>query len=149
MTTRRRRTKTDAAGEPWYAAGLQFECQPDCGACCSNHDDYAYVYIQSAEAERLAEFLELKLEEFLERYAAVDEDELILRMDQPDCPFLDGSRCTVYPVRPLQCRTFPFWVENLNSRRAWRRLARFCPGIDQGGIHDLLTIQDDLASRKL
>jgi Fe-S-cluster containining protein len=148
MTTRRRRTKTNNAADPWYADGLQFECQADCGACCTNHDDYAYVYIQSAEAERLAEFLGHELEEFLERYAAVDGDELVLRMDQPNCPFLDGSSCTVYPVRPVQCSTFPFWVENLSSRRAWRRLARFCPGIDQGETVDLLKIRDELASRE-
>ena len=149
MAKNERSGKTGNARDPWYVQGLQFECQPDCGACCTNHEDYAYVYIQSEEANRLAEFLELELEEFLERYAAVDDDELILRMDQPECPFLDGTHCTVYPVRPAQCSTFPFWVENLKTRRAWRRVARFCPGIDRGEVYDLPTIRQQLASRKL
>ena len=36
-----------------------------------------------------------------------------------DCVFLkeDPERgrktCSIYPVRPLQCRTWPFWPENL------------------------------------
>jgi Fe-S-cluster containining protein len=38
----------------------------------------------------------------------------------------------VYPVRPTQCRTFPFWREHVRSRAAWDRLADECPGCNQG-----------------
>ena len=38
----------------------------------------------------------------------------------------------VYPVRPLQCRTYPFWPEVLASRQAWQREARRCEGINRG-----------------
>ena len=31
--------------------------------------------------------------------------------------------CTVYPVRPLQCRTWPFWPENLSSKQSWDHAA--------------------------
>jgi len=36
--------------------------------------------------------------------------------------FLKDKQCTVYPVRPAQCRTFPWWKENLSSKEAWRGL---------------------------
>ena len=71
----------------------------------------------------------------------IDDGSRVLRMDQPDCPFLEGSRCGIYPVRPVQCRTFPFWSENLSNRRSWTRLRRFCPGIDKGEKHPLLRIE--------
>ena len=43
--------------------------------------------------------------------------------------------CGIYPVRPLQCRTWPFWPENLINESAWKRAARGCPGMDRGGRH--------------
>jgi len=130
--------------EPWYRDGLRFECQPSCGACCSNHDDYSFVYLENDDPARIAAHLGLDADEFLRRYTEVDDGHIVLRMDQPACPFLDGTRCTIYDVRPRQCRTFPFWPETLRTRAAWRKLRRFCPGIDTGPRHGLLAIQERL-----
>jgi len=139
-----RETKKTAPLSPWYATGLRFECQPDCGACCTNHDEYSYVYLDEGEAERLADYLKLELTEFLDRYTQLDDDAVVLRMDQPACPFLDGARCGVYAARPRQCSNFPFWTENLLSARHWRRVAKFCPGVGQGELIDLPTIRKTL-----
>jgi Fe-S-cluster containining protein len=54
-----------------------------------------------------------------------------------DCIFLqtgaDGKRgCAVYPVRPNQCRTWPFWTWNLATRGDWEEAAKRCPGMNQG-----------------
>jgi Fe-S-cluster containining protein len=129
----------------WYAKGLRFECQPDCGNCCVNHGDYNYVYLEDTDARRLARHLGLKVAEFKERYTEMDDEYVVLRMDQPACPFLDGTRCTVYAARPSQCRTFPFWDNNLASRSAWTRLRGFCPGVGQGEVQSLRVIQNHLA----
>jgi len=133
---------------PWFADGLRFECQPDCGACCSNHDDYSYVYLESGEAKRMAAQLELPLEDFLERYTDFDQGFLILKMDEPDCPLLDGNRCSVYEARPVQCSTFPFWEENLAGPARWSRLKAFCPGIDKGKRHPLALIRQKVDDRE-
>jgi len=127
---------------PWYADGLCFECRPDCGACCSNHDDYSHVYLEGQDADRLAAHLGLAREEFLRRFTVPDDGHVVLRMDAPACPFLDGTRCTVYDARPTQCKTFPFWPETLRSRTTWTKLRRFCPGIDVGPRHTLLEIEE-------
>lgn len=57
--------------------------------------------------------------------------------DDYDCILLDSStkRCTVYDVRPSQCRTFPFWSDVLASPRSWARYSRNCPGMDDGETH--------------
>lgn len=58
-----------------------------------------------------------------------------------DCVFLtevegeNGEKrrvCGVYPVRPRQCRTWPFWKENLDSDSSWIRASERCPGIGKG-----------------
>jgi len=43
------------------------------------------------------------------------------------CVFLDSrARCTIYPVRPLQCRQFPFWP---HLKRDISGLKEECPGV--------------------
>ncbi|HET9299261.1 MAG TPA: YkgJ family cysteine cluster protein [Candidatus Polarisedimenticolaceae bacterium] len=133
---------------PWYAEGLRFACQPDCGRCCSNHDDYAYVYLSEEDAAALAAHLNLDQATFRARWTQVDDGDLVLHMGQDACPFLDGARCTVYEARPTQCRTFPFWKENLKRRGDWEKLKTFCPGIGQGQVHSLLQISERAAERE-
>lgn len=131
-------------GRPWFAAGVRFECQPDCGACCTNHGDYSYVYLTPEDVPVLAAHLELTDAEFLDRYTDREDGLIFLKMEQPDCTFLDGTKCSVYPARPMQCRTFPFWPENFRSRRQWKRLCEFCPGVDKGPLHDRESVEHRL-----
>ena len=128
----------------WYADGLRFTCRPDCGRCCTRHGDYDYVYLERDDVRALASHFEMSATEFRRRHTRKDEGHTVLRMDGPQCPFLEGSRCTVYEARPRQCRTFPFWPENLKTRRRWESLATFCPGIGQGKRVPLLTIREQL-----
>lgn len=75
---------------------------------------------------------------------------LIEKQPSKDCIFLHKNGkgqlvCKVYAERPLQCRTWPFWKENLRSRTAWRSAADACPGIDQGNWYapaDIEAIRD-------
>jgi hypothetical protein len=57
------------------------------------------------------------------------------------CPFLEASGCAIHPVKPTQCRIFPFWPELVESPLEWKRAAQFCPGIDQGPLIHIASIQ--------
>ena len=72
------KNKIAAPARPWYADGLRFECQPDCGACCTNHDDYSYVYLDRPTERKIARHLELDLATFRKRFTALDEGHRVL-----------------------------------------------------------------------
>lgn len=81
-----------------------------CGACCSWPGT---VTLAPGEAEAIAEHLRLPLDAFLDRYTALAPNRSALVLaDAPSstrCVFLAANNsCAIYPVRPVQCRTFPF-----------------------------------------
>ena len=117
------------SSKPWYREGLSFSCTR-CGDCCTGAP--GYVWVEREEIEELAKFLGLSPGKFGERYLRkVGRRYSLLEKPGGDCIFFDKG-CTVYPARPVQCRTFPFWRSHLKSQRAWDEIAGECPGIGQG-----------------
>ena len=95
-------------------------------------DGRDHVYLDAEDVARLSAFLGLSRREFRRRHARREDGWTELRFETSACPFLEGTRCRVHPARPLQCRAFPFWPENLRRRDAWEAVAGHCPGIGQG-----------------
>lgn len=101
--------------------------------------------LSEEEAGKIAEFLGLTEIEFLEKFVEVPENENTFHLKSHpngDCIFLADDRCSIYPARPLQCRTFPFWPENLKSRYRWQITATVCPGINRGRLYGKAEIED-------
>ena len=123
-------------GQEWYAEGLRFECTR-CGRCCTGAP--GYVAFTQAELETMARSLGITAAEFLRRYARKRNGGWSLREvkvgDDHDCillrrePGTGLALCAVYRNRPAQCRSWPFWPENLESRSTWDDAALECPGM--------------------
>lgn len=125
---------------PWYKDGLKFSCTR-CGACCTGTP--GYVWVGPQEIVRLAGHLGLTMEQFGRTYLRRVRDYLSL-IEKPnyECVFWDGvAGCTVYESRPTQCRTWPFWSENLETPEDWERTRRACPGSGQGELYQLGPIE--------
>lgn len=119
-------------GSTWFADGLQFECQR-CGACCRGEP--GYVWITETDIERMAAALKLRPSEFTRTHTRrVGLRRSLKELPGGDCAMWGGIQrgCLVYEVRPIQCRTFPFWSEHIRSQEAWKRLAAVCPGLNRG-----------------
>jgi uncharacterized protein len=120
---------------PWFAPGLRFECTA-CGKCCANHGEFSYVYSSREEREALARHFGLSRAAFEARYCDDVEGGLSFKSREDACIFLKAGKCSVYELRPAQCRTFPFWPELLVDEDTWQRdVASFCPGVGQGPLH--------------
>lgn len=115
----------------WYSSGIRFECI-GCGECCKDHGEYTYIYLIKEDIEAVSACLEMVPDLFLDKYCEIDDGLAWLKMEGPACPFLKEGKCVVYHVRPLQCKTWPFWRENLKKESWETEVLPFCPGIGKG-----------------
>lgn len=112
-------------------SGRRFGCTM-CGNCCVED---GYVHLSAFEVRRIADYLGLAPSIFKGRYL-VDEDPDTLAASIPvkdgkGCPLLTPDRqCSVHPVKPSQCSTWPFWPEMIGEAAEWQRCKSYCPGLD-------------------
>ena len=131
---------------PWYAEGLRFECT-GCGDCCGGVP--GAVWLNDAELARLADALGLSEEQFTARHVRQLADRRSLReRANGDCILLDteSRSCTVYQARPTQCRSWPFWPQNVAPPAAWQKTCELCPGAGQGPNYRFADIDDQLVA---
>lgn len=127
------------AKDEWYSDGLRFTCN-QCGNCCTGAP--GYVFYNEAEGEAIAEELGMTVEAFEDAYTVLLGEHRSIRdawnpeSKGNDCLFLDWvdgkAQCSIYNVRPTQCRTWPFWPSNLESPRSWQRAGVKCAGMKSG-----------------
>lgn len=114
------------------SGGIRFTCV-DCGQCCTGAP--GTVRMTEDEVRALAAYLGDTPEGIRRKHLAPEGSGWRIKEQfNGDCVFFD-KRCTIYPVRPGQCRTYPFWFKNLRSINAWKRTAAACPGIGQGRLY--------------
>ena len=127
---------------PWYRDGLAFECTR-CGACCTGAP--GYVWVNAEEIAALAAFRGETVDDFSRRHVRrVGLRDSLIERPGGDCIFWSKDQgCTVYEARPVQCRTWPFWPENIESPKAWDGVRAVCPG---SGTGTLFTVEEIRAS---
>ena len=119
--------------DPWYKDGLRFECTR-CGHCCTGPP--GYVWVDEDETKAIAAFRGESHEQTLGLYTRnVRRRRSLREKANGDCVFYDRVKgCTIYAVRPRQCRTWPFWESNLATPEAWERTCEICPGSGKGEL---------------
>jgi Fe-S-cluster containining protein len=129
--------------QPWYHAGLKFECT-QCGDCCTGAPGYVWV-----NGEEIAAIAAVVMpddpEKFEEDYVRrVGVRKSLKEFPNGDCVFFDTvkRKCTVYDARPRQCKTWPFWDSNLRTPETWQETCEVCPGSGKGKLHQLGQIEE-------
>ena len=106
-------------------------CEACGGKCCRGESGYIWAKYQ--EIIDMAAYLEMTVEDFAVQYLRKVKHRYSLtekQLGEEDyaCIFFDETkeRCGIYPVRPSQCRTFPFWEQFKQNEKEVREE---CPGI--------------------
>lgn len=75
----------------------------DCANCCKTTGPL----FTNKDIERIAKFLKLKPQQFIDQYLRVDEENDYV-LQQVPCTFLGyDNNCMIYEVRPKACAEFP------------------------------------------
>jgi Fe-S-cluster containining protein len=131
--------------KPFYAKGLRFSCTR-CSDCCRLEP--GFVFLREKDVSFLASLLKMRYTDFITAYcrwvpSGGGEEQLALKeKSNYDCIFWKEG-CTVYERRPLQCRTYPFWLSMLDSEETWNSLS--CPGMGRGAMHSFREIESVIA----
>lgn len=88
-------------------------CEECGGKCCTGES--GYIWISEDEVVKACEWLNMDMDAFADKYLFRVQDRLSIKekrfSDGQACIFFDeeAKNCSIYEVRPTQCRTFPFW----------------------------------------
>ena len=126
-----------------YKKGIKFECQGS-GNCCVSRGSYGFVYLSDIDLKRFSKYFKISIKKFKEKYCQITDGFIHLSEKYElngNCIFLKDRKCSVYNSRPTQCRTWPFWNENMNAKVWNEDIAINCPGIGKGKLIKSKTIE--------
>ena len=117
-----------------YPTAVRFR-STKCGICCGDTKEKTrHILLLTPEAEQVAKITVQPISKF----AVKIEDnppyiyEMKKRAEDGRCVFLENNRCTIYAVRPLICRFYPFELKIARSRKYKFFFTEECPGINKG-----------------
>lgn len=136
-----------------YPVNVRFSCN-QCGLCCGDTKQKTrHILFLESEAKSIASQTNLEITDFSFQI----DDKLPFRYEMKKtskgkCVFLKESKCTIYPMRPLICRFYPF---ELRFEKAQQMhvfdFTLECPGIGQGNDFRKIDFERlfDLAQERL
>lgn len=112
--------RTKATETQDLAAGIKkmgFKCL-GCGRCCIGEDNSVVVFpfeirrIMQYTGETWLQTVEPPAEGEWDLHGNFHTLEWRIRKEGASCKFYSGNGCRIYEVRPMICRTYPFYLDN-------------------------------------
>ena len=130
----------------WEKEAPRFECQPDCFKCCAKP---GIVYFDKKSIENASKITKLSPAQFRKEFLKRNDGQWVHEVeDRNPCAFLTPEGCSIHFGKPIQCRSYPFWSENMTSKAMWKLVGGFCPGIGSGPHIAVTTIRNFLEQFK-
>ena len=110
-----------------------FECDC-CGICCGDTDHKRRrILLLESEAEEISVETERPIEDFADESNGTQPYIYEMKKVEGDCIFLKNNKCTIYAVRPLICRFYPFELKfDVDKNIHVFTATSECPMIGQG-----------------
>jgi Fe-S-cluster containining protein len=129
---------------------IRFKCTR-CGQCCGDAKQRTrHVLLLEEEAKQIAEVSKLLISEFAVPVAGKlpYRFEMKKSVEHGKCFFMKEHKCTIYSIRPLICRFYPF---GFTTNRKLQKIIYFtkeCPGIGKGKVMEEADFQSLLKQIK-
>jgi Fe-S-cluster containining protein len=118
-----------------YPTAVRFHCTK-CGICCGDTKEKTrHILLFRTEAEQIAKTTMQPIFKFavkIEGKAPYSYE--MKKRKNGKCVFLENDRCTVYALRPLICRFYPFELQVLHGGKPLFLYTEECPGINKGQL---------------
>ena len=115
-----------------YPRNVSWVCV-GCAMCCMDREGRERrIMMLEDEAEAISEFTGLKVDLFSSRMDGLEPYIRVMRKKGGACLFLKDRSCTVYRVRPLTCRFYPFSLNSEGNVAVFKLTDEPCPGLGLG-----------------
>ena len=116
-----------------FPKDVRFECSR-CALCCGDTETKRrMILLLKSEVERISQITSKKFSEFAYRKEGVKPYTYIMRKTSDGkCVFLKDNLCTIYGIRPLICRFYPFRLDFQENKKYVFDYTNECPGIGKG-----------------
>lgn len=122
-----------------YPTTVRFYCTK-CGICCGDTKEKTrHILLLRTEAEQIAKTTSQPISKFAVKIndkapRARYTYEMKKTAEDAKCVFLQHNRCTIYSLRPLICRFYPFELRMTHGGKYKFLFTEECPGINKGRI---------------
>lgn len=105
-----------------------FKCRK-CGDCCRG---YGGTYVTGNDITAISDYIGISSDRFIKEFCAFSGSRPLLSQKADGyCVFWDKV-CTIHPVKPRMCKSWPFIPAVLADPSNWNIMAGSCPGIQTG-----------------
>lgn len=118
-----------------YPKNVKFTCQK-CAACCGDtqlHD--RTILLTDSEADLISQKTSLEANIFSQKIEGLTPyTRLMKKTDKGQCTFLREAQCSIYVIRPLICRFYPFQLAKNKNNKAQFTYTQDCIGVGTGSL---------------
>jgi Fe-S-cluster containining protein len=116
-----------------YPKNTRFICKK-CALCCGDtREKVRSILLLKREAEHIAEETSKNIEDFAEKIEGAQPYVYLMRKTaEGKCVFLKDGLCSIYRIRPLICKFYPFQLENAKKGKFKFAYTSECPNIGKG-----------------
>ncbi len=133
--TRRQRSRSRSR-QIHYPDDLYWQCLR-CHSCCGDTLEHSrHIRLLDREVRIIAYVTARDPKSFCTRITGFGFYEFeMLKQSTGDCIFLSRNICTIYEIRPLTCRFYPFFLEEpVQGGYRFGLTNEKCPGLGQGQL---------------
>ena len=118
-----------------YPKNTRLRCNR-CGLCCRDTENKVrMILLLKAEADHISEMKSMDAEKFTLKIEGSEPYVYMMKKtEEGKCVFLENNSCSIYNIRPLICRFYPFELKDLGDDSYIFIPTQECPCIGKGAF---------------